>query len=116
MKLAKIGARYANSKKRETVQKPLEWHIGHLHEEVSEVFGALRQIQDGEIGGVEFDPQDPPFNPFSYVWDKAGHPEGFGIELADVVMIAALIAELTGVDLEAAIERKLSANEGKRAR
>lgn len=112
MKLSKIGARYANTKRKDSTDKPLEWHLAHLHSEVSEVFASLRELQALNGGST-----NGPMAGFSTVlYGKDGHPEGFGIELADVVMVAAFIAETTGVDLEKMIEQKLAWSEGSKAR
>lgn len=114
MNLSNWGARVANWKKQGKAQRPLEWHILHLHSEVTEVFEALRDIQNGE--SCSLDGQ----NPYSFVTmgrkDNHDHPEGFGIELADVVLVALYIAEVTGVDIEKQMEIKMSANEKRRAR
>lgn len=116
MNLQRWGARVANWKKTTAANKPIVWHVTHLHEEVSEVFGRLRDIENGNLGGEKFDPQDPLFNPFSYRWLEHEHPEGFGVELADVVLVALYIAEVTGVDIEKEMEIKMKFNEEKRAR
>jgi NTP pyrophosphatase (non-canonical NTP hydrolase) len=120
MNLSKWCGRVANWKKTGSAQRPIEWHIAHLHSEVSEVFEAFRDIQNGEVGGFNYDPEDPPFDPFSRIeWkNKEGHehPEGFGIELADVILVALYIAAVTGVDIEQMMEIKMHSNEKKRAR
>lgn len=117
MNLKDWGARVANWKKQGSAQKPLEWHLLHLHSEVTEVFEALREIQSAP-GAVQ-DALDG-HNAFAVVWDgeKDGHhhPEGFGIELADVILVALYIAEVTGVDIEKMMEIKMKSNELKRAR
>lgn len=117
MNLKGWGARVANWKKTGSAQKPLEWHLLHLHSEVTEVFEALRDIQ-GAPGAVEKALSG--HNAFAVVWDseKDGHqhPEGFGIELADVVLVALYIAEVTGVDIEQMMEIKMQSNERRRAR
>jgi NTP pyrophosphatase (non-canonical NTP hydrolase) len=118
MNLAKWGARVANWKKNGAAQRPIEWHILHLASEVSEVFESLRDIQNNEIRG--YDGNEMPENPYSHVYtvEKDGHPhpEGFGIELADVVLVALYIAQVTGVDIEKMMEIKMAANENRRAR
>jgi NTP pyrophosphatase (non-canonical NTP hydrolase) len=116
MNLSKLQARISNWKKQDTREKPLEFHIAHLHSEVSEVFEALRELyphmDEMKKQGV---------NPFRQVWftTKGGgpcdHPEGFGIELADVILVALFIADVTGVNIEDAIETKMVYNETKRA-
>lgn len=99
MNLAKWGARVANWKK-QGPERPLEYHLCHLHEEVSEVFKALRANPD------------PAFR-----WLSAGDkPEGFGPELADVVLVAVFVAEVCGIDLEWEMSEKMSYNEQRRAK
>lgn len=108
--LLRWTARVSNWKKQDKIQKPLEYHIAHLHSEVSEVFEVLRLIQRDAL---------PLFkngtNPYAHVWmDKDGHPEGFGIELADVILVACYIASVTGIDLEEQMILKMAYNEEKR--
>lgn len=114
MKISDWTARVANWKKTGSAQRPLEWHIAHLHSEVSEVFEALRDIQNGDVVVPKG------FDAYSMVTigKKKGedHPEGFGIELADVVLVALYIASVTGVDLESMMEIKMTTNERRRAR
>lgn len=99
MNLKKWGARVANWRKSGPT-KPIEWHIGHLHEEVSEVFKALRLNPDP-----------------SYKWyGEDGKPEGFGPELADCALAVAFLAEATNTNLEAEMAEKMAYNEGKRAK
>lgn len=116
MNLSKWQARVSNWKKQDAVEKPLEYHIAHLHEEVSEVFGALRELYphlaEMQAQGV---------NPFSQIWyskreGRTDHPEGFGIELSDVILVALFIAEVTGNDIEAQMEIKMAYNETRRAK
>lgn len=117
MNLRNWGARVANWKKTGNTSRPIEYHIAHLHEEVSEVFGAWRDITGNiklmdAIGRAQT-------NPFGYVWytgKNEDKPEGFAIELADVVLVALFIADVTGIDLEAAMEEKMAYNETKRAK
>jgi len=79
------------------------WHdtprtIGDLialcHSELSEALEALR---------------DPSFAP-NTVADITGKPEGFPIELADLLIRVADMAELYGIDLEQAINIKMEYN------
>lgn len=97
-------------KRHAQAQKSLHFHINHMHSEVSEVFEELRDWEDlsdnPEFGGALQDVR----------YDKDGHPEGFAIELADVVLTACYIADLTGIDLEAMMELKMTYNETKNAR
>lgn len=116
MNLADWGRRVANWKKTGAAQKPLSWHCAHLSSEASEVFEALRDIEDGKIDmkGLKG------ASPYSVVTmgEKDGHPhpEGFGIELADVILVALYIASVTGVDIEEQMEIKMAANEARRAK
>ncbi len=116
MNLDEWSARVANWKKSGAGQKSLEWHISHLHSEVSEVFEALRDIQDATSTPKGF----KGVSPFSIITmgEKDGHPhpEGFGIELADVMLVALYIAAVTGVDIEAQMEHKMTYNEMRRAK
>lgn len=114
MNIAKWTARVSNWKKQDAQQKPLEYHISHLHEEVTEVFKELRKIYKSDSAN----------HPMVYSAIYAGerdengniHPEGFGIELADVVLVALFIASVTGINLEEMMERKMAYNESRRAR
>lgn len=63
--------------------------IAHLHEEVSEIFRALRQYHDFEIH-----------------YDENGKPQGIPIEMADVLIGLFYNAEVHGFDLLAAAEIK----------
>lgn len=116
MNIQKWMARISNWKKTGNTSRPLEYHIAHLHEEVSEVFGALRELEphmaEMQAQGV---------NPFSQIWygkkeGRTDHPEGFGIELADVILVALFIADVTGIDIEAQMEVKMAYNETRRAK
>ena len=117
MNLKDWTARVANWKRQGAAQKPLEWHIAHLHSEVSEVFEAFRDIQSAP-SAVEKALDG--HNAFAVVWqgvkDGHSHPEGFGIELADVILVALYIAAVTGVDIEQMMEIKMQSNELRRAR
>lgn len=63
-----------------------------VHSEASE---AVEAVRDGEME----------------VFLRAdGKPDGFPIELADIVIRAVTLAKLTGVDIESAIEMKLKYN------
>ena len=101
MKLSNWGHRVANWKRSRNDQKPLEHHLLHLHEEVSEVFGKVR---DGW-----------PLDKITYEGDEQ-KPEGFGIELADVVLVAVYIADACGIDLENCMEAKMDYNERRRGK
>lgn len=117
MNIDKWVARVSNWKRQDAVEKPVEYHLAHVHEEVSEVFGALRLILKGTL------PKRPKskkalknFNPYTHVWyGKDGKPEGFGIELADVILVCLFIAYVTGVDLEESMNIKMAYNEKRRA-
>lgn len=117
MNIDKWTARVSNWKRQDAAEKPVEYHISHVHEEVSEVFGAHRLILKGTL------PKRPKtkkalkgWNPYTHVWfQKDGKPEGFGIELADVILVCLYIAYVTGIDLEQMMEQKMKYNETKRA-
>ena len=113
MNLRSWGARVSNWKKRGQ-DRPIEYHLCHLHEEASEVFKAWR-ILTAEPETLP-DMQGQGVNPFRHTWYHKGKPEGFAIELADVVLVALFIADVTGIDLEAAMEEKMAYNETRRAK
>lgn len=117
MNLAKWTARVANWKRQDATQKPLDYHLGHLHSEVSEVFEINRGINHGKPGKWQAPTEITTESPYQHVWyDRDGHPEGFGIELADVILVALFIASVTGVDIERCMEIKMAYNEGNRAK
>lgn len=117
MNLEKWTARISNWKRQDKFPKPLEYHVCHMHEEASEVFKVLRGINHGKPGVWQAPPIDSTQNPYSHVWyDSEGHPEGFGIELADVILVALYVASVTGVNIEEQMEIKMTYNEGNRAR
>ena len=91
MNLRKWKVRIANIRKKSTLDLPLEHHLCHLHSEVSECFEELRSGQ----------------SPRYTYYGKGDKPEGFPSELADVVMTALLIADVCGIDIEAAMEEKI---------
>lgn len=94
---ADLGARSFFATKRKTNKKPLDFHLGHLHSEASEVWDANRH------------------HGTAAVWEgEGGKLEGFGPELADVIIKAVFIAELTGVDLDYYVDHKLNHLEQKR--
>lgn len=99
MKLINWGRRVANFERNRSKERSVDFHLNHLHSEVTEAWEALR------------DNPDPRF-----YWMDGDKPEGFGPELADVVLVAAFIAHKTGIDLDAEMERKMRYNEGKRAK
>lgn len=116
MNLANWTARISNWKKTGNTDRPLEYHIAHLHEEVSEVFKAKRELEEH----LE-EMQKQGVNPWAQIWfsakgDRTDHPEGFGIELADVILVALHIADVCGIDIEAQMEVKQTYNEGKRSK
>lgn len=89
-------------KEAHAIAKEKGWHdiprsVGDLialcHSELSEA------LEDFRIDG----------NP-QLIWLKAGKPEGFPVELADVIIRIADMAELYGIDLEAAIKAKMEYN------
>src|SRR5688572_8043002 len=110
MNLSKWGARVANWKKTGNVERPLEYQLAHLSEEASEVFKEWRRI-DAEQRAMTPSAIAASHNPFAEIrmGEKDGHPhaEGFGIELADVVLVALFIASVTGVDIEEQMEAKM---------
>lgn len=116
MNLSKWTARVSNWKKQDAREKPLEYHIAHLHSEVSELFEVVRGINHGKQGAWQAPEGITTESPFAHVWyGKDGHPEGFGIELADVILVALFIASVTGIDIEKQMELKMQFNESKRA-
>lgn len=67
-----------------------------IHGEVSE---ALEELRDAtNIGDVRYDPA------------RGNKPEGFGVELADIVLRVADLAGACGIDLQHRIEEKLAYN------
>lgn len=107
MKLKKLGLRVQNWKKTINDEKPLTHELCHLHSEVSECFEALRDAEKASVAG-DFSL----LHALKDTWlDDEGHPEGFGIELADVVIIATYIATRYGIDLEEMVERKMAFHE-----
>lgn len=84
-----------------------EWHqsdplenvwkfLGNIHAEVSEAWEEARM---------------PEFDPTAVRFGEDGKPEGFGIEMADVVIRVMDTCEALGVDLETMIEEKHRFNE-----
>lgn len=99
MKLAKWQSRVANWKNRSQAEKPMEHHLMHLHAEVSEAWDALQ----------DWGTEKPT------IWyDENLKPQGFGPELADVVLGVCYIAEVSHIDLEAMMEEVMSYKEGTR--
>lgn len=67
-----------------------------IHAEVSE---ALEELRDATyIDAVRYDPE------------RGNKPEGFGVELADIVLRVADLAGACGIDLQYRIEEKLAYN------
>ena len=92
--------RIANWKLTRNEKYPIERHLMQLHEEVAEVGKELRngrKVNEVYLG-------------------KHGKPEGFGIELAQVVRQALWIAEVCGLDLEALMEKDMAYQESRRVR
>lgn len=108
MNLEKLGIRGANFKKTAKLERSVYFDVAHLHSEVTECFEALRDAE--KLSAKHKEPLD---DHLRHVWFDGDHPEGFSIELADVVIIAAYLAHRTGVDLEKAIEIKMAYNEDK---
>lgn len=119
MNLSKWGARVANWKKTGAKERPLEYHLAHLSEEASEVFKEFRRITD-ELEAMTPEAIAASDNPYAEIRigskDGHDHAEGFGIELADVVLVALFIASVTGVDIEEQMEAKMKTNELRRAK
>lgn len=83
------------------------YHLGHIGSEVSECYEAVRE------GHLKQHRKGKPYDPARIIW-KGKKPDGLPAELADVVIQAAKVAEICGIDLEAAIEEKMKYNEARR--
>lgn len=70
-----------------------------IHSEVSE---ALEEYRNGDITGREI-----------YYNSGSLKPEGFGIELADIVIRVLDLAESLGIDMEECLELKMKYNESR---
>lgn len=106
MNLLKLIARVNNSERTDQGDKTLEGQLLQMHEEVSEV-GKVLRTADGPLS-MDF------FN--HTVLDDEGHLQGFGIEMIDVLFRWCRVAELTGLNVEALIELKLSEKEARAVR
>lgn len=106
MKLNKLGARVENWKKSINDERSLEYNLMHIVSEISECFEAMR---DAEKRAIENDTSV--LHELRKVWEEHGHPEGFGVELADGVMLIAYVAKRLGIDLDAMVDMKMDFHE-----
>lgn len=73
--------------------------LTHIHSEVSEAFEVFRNRRG------------PPLLAMLSRWkDEKGKPQGFGSELADIIIVTAGLAGVLGIDLEAELKEKMSFN------
>lgn len=101
MKIVNWQRRVANWKLSRGQQRPLEFHLLHAHEEITEMFGKIRE-------GWGYDAIATDIN--------SGKPDGFGIELADAILTLLYIAEMCGLDAEKLMEIKMTYNEQRRGK
>lgn len=105
MNLSSWMRRIGNVRKIKNTRKNLDHQIGRTHEEVSEMFMELRKA-----GSLE-DLRKITYKPDKYGIDK---PHGFAAEWGDAVNQLLHIADMVGIDPDAAIEVVTSYHEAKR--
>lgn len=92
------GERVFRWKKKANLKKSLDFHLMHLVSEAGEAWEELRKH-----------PNRP-----DLIYYEDHKPEGFGIELADIVLTALYIARRERIDIEACMKMKMEHNEDRR--
>lgn len=103
MKLSTWTNRIANVRKIKNSRKSMDYQLGRLHEEVSEMFMEHRKSDD--YRAVTWKKDDRGVN----------KPYGFMPELGDALIQLLHIADLTGIDPEEAMALSIEYHENKQA-